>query len=294
LIKGGKILVSVIILMLAITATAFASSAPKTSKTAARAHHRVTKKAAVKSTAKNKAKKAKKAAAARLNPVKGILHKVKRGETLWDISSANNAEMRKVMKANHISSPNKLKTGQVIILPGTGRQKAVQKAAGTSAHVKSVKAKASHVGRTSSSTKTSAAMMSLASRGTTGSLVWPLKGIITSYFGMRKDPITQKRALHDAIDIAAPIGTDIKAADDGVVIFSSWKKSYGNYVKISHGNGVVTGYAHNSKILVSVGQHVSKGQIIAKLGTTGRSTGPHLDFGVIRNGIAVNPLMYLR
>jgi murein DD-endopeptidase MepM/ murein hydrolase activator NlpD len=290
LIKGGKILVSVIILLLAITATAFASSSPKTSKTAARTHHTVTKKAAVKSNAK----KAKKAAAARLNPVKGVLHKVKRGETLWDISSANNAEIQKVMKANHISSPNKLKIGQVIILPGTGRQKAVQKAAGTSAHAKSVKAKASHVSKTSSSIKNSAARISLASRGTTGSLVWPLKGIITSYFGMRKDPITQKRALHDAIDIAAPIGTDIKAADDGVVIFSSWKKSYGNYVKISHGNGVVTGYAHNSKILVSVGQHVSKGQIIAKLGTTGRSTGPHLDFGVIRNGIAVNPLMYLR
>lgn len=118
---------------------------------------------------------------------------------------------------------------------------------------------------------------------------WPVQGTVTSEFGYRTHPITGKRAMHTGIDIGAKTGTDIHAAGDGVVIFSGKKGGYGNIVEIRHANGVETRYAHNSANLVKVGDLVQKGQVIGKVGSTGRSTGPHLHFEVRKNGQAVNP-----
>ncbi|MBE6957264.1 MAG: M23 family metallopeptidase [Ruminococcaceae bacterium] len=120
---------------------------------------------------------------------------------------------------------------------------------------------------------------------------WPCSGKITSYFGYRK--IFGSRSYHSGIDIAGSYGTSIKAADGGKVTFAGYKGAYGYLVIITHDNGTQTYYGHNSSNLVSVGQRVYQGQVIAKMGSTGRSTGNHCHFEVRIRGSAVNPLNYL-
>jgi len=129
----------------------------------------------------------------------------------------------------------------------------------------------------------------------TGQLMWPVPsaGIVTSGFGVRLHPVWRVYRQHWGIDIPADHGANILASDSGTVITSEYSSSYGNYVVISHGNGVTTLYAHMSSRWVSVGQAVSKGQIIGLIGTTGVSTGPHLHFEVSINGEKVDPEKYL-
>ncbi len=129
--------------------------------------------------------------------------------------------------------------------------------------------------------------------GSTGTMTWPAEGEITSPFGWRVHPIFGTQRLHTGIDIGADYGDGIRAADGGVVIHSDWMGGYGNAVIIDHGNGISTLYAHNSQLLVSEGQTVAKGQTVARCGSTGYSTGPHLHFEVRQNGSPVNPLNYL-
>ena len=120
---------------------------------------------------------------------------------------------------------------------------------------------------------------------------WPCSGKITSYFGYRR--IFGSRSYHSGIDIAAPKGTAVKAADGGKVTFSGYKGNYGYLVIITHDNGTQTYYGHNSSNLVSAGQRVYQGQTIARVGSTGRSTGNHCHFEVRIRGSSVNPLNYL-
>jgi murein DD-endopeptidase MepM/ murein hydrolase activator NlpD len=120
-----------------------------------------------------------------------------------------------------------------------------------------------------------------------GRFIWPVNGTFTSPFGMRWG------RLHAGIDIAAPIGTGIRAADSGTVQIASWYGGYGNYTCIGHGGGISTCYGHQSSIGVSVGQNVSQGQVIGAVGSTGHSTGPHLHFEVRINGSPVDPMGYL-
>ena len=127
----------------------------------------------------------------------------------------------------------------------------------------------------------------------TGSFGWPCNGIITSYFGRRNTGIRGASTYHEAIDIANGYGTPIYASDGGTVIYSGWMGGYGYLVKIDHGNGYVTYYGHNSSLLVSVGEHVHKGQQIARMGSTGISSGNHCDFRIQLNGTFLNPLNYL-
>jgi murein DD-endopeptidase MepM/ murein hydrolase activator NlpD len=122
---------------------------------------------------------------------------------------------------------------------------------------------------------------------TTSELLWPVNGVLTSLFGPRWG------RMHNGIDIGAPTGTSIKAADAGYVFFAGWMGGYGNVVLIDHGGGLTTLYAHQSQIQTSVGQNVSRGQVIGRVGSTGQSTGPHLHFEVRANGTPVNPLAYL-
>lgn len=125
----------------------------------------------------------------------------------------------------------------------------------------------------------------------TGSFQWPISGRITSYFGGRY--IFGSYSYHSGLDISTSYGAAIRAADGGTVTYAGYKGSYGNLVIITHDNGTQTYYAHNSSLLVSVGDKVYKGQQIAKAGSTGRSTGVHCHFEVRVNGTAVNPLSYL-
>ena len=127
----------------------------------------------------------------------------------------------------------------------------------------------------------------------TGSFRWPTSGRISSYFGGRKSPGGIGSTNHKGIDIAVPRGTPIYAADGGTVTYSGWMSGYGYLVQIDHGNGYVTRYGHNSSLTVSVGQHVYKGQQIARAGSTGNSTGNHCHFEVRYNGVAKNPLNFL-
>ena len=128
-----------------------------------------------------------------------------------------------------------------------------------------------------------------------GSFIWPAPAsrVITSQYGSRVHPISGQKKMHTGIDIGAGMGTDILAADGGTCIMAGVNGGYGKCIKINHGGGLVTLYAHCSSILVSSGAKVSQGQVIGKVGSTGNSTGPHLHFEVIKNGACVNPNNYL-
>lgn len=124
-----------------------------------------------------------------------------------------------------------------------------------------------------------------------GIMAWPAPGVtrVTSEFGYRIHPILKIKKLHTGIDIGCPTGTNIVAANYGKVIKAGWNGSYGNMIMVDHGGGIVTLYAHNSSLVSKVGDTVERGQTIAKSGSTGRSTGPHLHFEVRVNGEYQNP-----
>lgn len=128
-----------------------------------------------------------------------------------------------------------------------------------------------------------------------GKFILPLASYtrISSPYGYRIHPITGTRKLHSGIDYAAPAGTPIYAADDGVVLTSGWINGYGYTITVNHGSGIVTLYAHCSSLIATAGQKVTKGQTIARVGTTGNSTGNHLHFEVKVNGVAQDPNKYL-
>lgn len=123
---------------------------------------------------------------------------------------------------------------------------------------------------------------------------FPIPGArISSGFGNRRDPFTNRLARHTGVDMPAPVGTSILASAGGRVRFAGFRRAFGNTVEIDHGGGLVTRYAHASKVLVRKGQVVLPEQRIARVGSTGRSTGPHLHFEVIQDGKLVQPLRYL-
>lgn len=120
------------------------------------------------------------------------------------------------------------------------------------------------------------------------------QGWISSYFGQRTDPFTGRNAYHRGIDFAGPAGSQVVAVASGVVTYAKERFGYGKTVEINHGNGYVTRYAHNQRVLVAAGDTIQKGQAIALMGSTGRSTGPHLHFEVLKQGRAVDPMSFVR
>ncbi len=123
--------------------------------------------------------------------------------------------------------------------------------------------------------------------------IWPCKGMISSPYGIRFHPIFNTKFFHPAIDIANKKNTPIVATADGVVAFSGWMRGYGNVIAIEHGHKYRTVYAHLAKMLVKKGELVTKGQEIAKMGSTGRSTGPHVHYELHLNKRPINPMKYL-
>lgn len=123
--------------------------------------------------------------------------------------------------------------------------------------------------------------------------IWPTSGEVTSGFGWRNSPMGGGSELHPGMDIANSMGAPVVAAADGVVVQSGAAGGYGNMVQIDHGNGISTIYGHNSRIIVSVGQSVRKGQVVSYVGSTGKSTGPHLHYEVRVNGNAVDPIGFM-
>ncbi|MFV1950696.1 MAG: M23 family metallopeptidase [Nitrospinota bacterium] len=123
--------------------------------------------------------------------------------------------------------------------------------------------------------------------------IWPTKGWVTSRFGYRKSPFTGLREMHKGMDIATRINSPVTSPADGVVIRTGRDYGFGNVLEIDHGYGIVTRYGHNSKHLIKVGDRIKRGQLIALVGNTGRSTGSHLHYEVIVNGVQVDPLRYI-
>ena len=123
--------------------------------------------------------------------------------------------------------------------------------------------------------------------------VWPAHGWLTSDFGVRLDPVTGERRMHEGLDVATALGQPVQAPSDGTVVFKGWEGGYGNVLIIDHGYGVRTRYGHLSQVLVGLGERVRRGARIASVGNTGKSTGPHLHYEVRVNGIPENPRKFI-
>ncbi len=204
-------------------------------------------------------------------PASGIMYTVKPGDTASKIAAKYGIEADKIISSNNVSSG--LKAGQKLILPGA--RKIVEQAAVSRPATQSGLSVISNLIKTP------------AVKAGTGKMAWPTVGYrITQYFSWR----------HNGIDIGNKIGTPIYAADDGVVEISQggYNGGYGNTIVINHGNGIKTRYGHASKLFVKVGDVVEKGENIAAMGSTGRSTGSHLHFEVLVNKVRTNPLNYIK
>jgi murein DD-endopeptidase MepM/ murein hydrolase activator NlpD len=197
-------------------------------------------------------------------PTTGLLHEIKKGETLLAIAKKYKSDVDKILEANKLTSADQVAIGNNLIIPD-----GVKPASKIVRHV----------------TPTSIFTAPQKSNSNT-KLLWPTSARrITQYYWWR----------HAAIDIGAPTGTPIYAAESGTVETSGWSRGgYGYYIIINHGNGIKTLYAHASKLYVSRGEKVSRGQTIMAMGNTGWSTGPHLHFEVRVNGSKHNPLSYIR
>jgi murein DD-endopeptidase MepM/ murein hydrolase activator NlpD len=123
---------------------------------------------------------------------------------------------------------------------------------------------------------------------------WPVEGFISSGFGYRSAPISGRWTFHSGIDIAARHGTKILAQNNGVVVVSEYQSGYGNFIEIDHGYGIRTRYGHASRLLKKVGDNVKKGDSIALVGSTGRSTGPHLHYEIRIDGVPVDPEQHVK
>ena len=197
----------------------------------------------------------------------GIFHVVKPGENLFRIGKAYDTTSEELARVNGIRDPRQIFVGQRIFIPGATRQIPVE-----------VITPADGGG----------APRSLAQGdGEEGVFLWPVSGSLNSGFGPRGS------SFHDGVDIAAPEGTPIRAVEQGDVIYSDQLRGYGNMVIIRHSGGIVSVYAHNQVNLVRDGQQVARGEIIARVGSTGRVTGPHLHFEIRKNNLAQDPLRYL-
>ena len=187
----------------------------------------------------------------------GLLHVVAKGESLGSIAKRYKVELTLLADANDLGSMT-LKVGQSLFIPGArlGADE-LRRIYGTA-------------------------------------FAWPARGPISSWFGVRADPFTGVRRFHAGIDIVVNLGTPVKAAADGRVADLGYNASYGNYIILSHPDGSQTLYGHLSAFSVTRGQSVALGKVIGKSGNSGYSTGPHLHFGLYRNGAAVNPLKSLK
>lgn len=123
--------------------------------------------------------------------------------------------------------------------------------------------------------------------------IWPTRGWVTSTFGYRRSPFTGLREMHEGLDVASQLNAPIISPANGIVVRVGYHRGFGNLVELDHGYGVVTRFGHNSKNLVKIGQKVKRGDVIAMVGSTGRSTGPHVHYEVLLNGVPVNPYRYI-
>lgn len=211
---------------------------------------------------------------------------VAKGDTLWDLSRKYGVDLGTLMVYNGLYAGDVLSVGQVLYVPdGATVGEPVITA---SAQAVASRSAATVNYRPTATKKTASNTGSATVSANKGGWVLPIKGTVTSEYGKRKS------GSHHGIDLAAPKGTTIKAAKSGTVLYSGWYNSiYGNAVIIDHGNGQKTLYGHCSKTTAKEGAKVAAGEAIAKVGSTGRSTGPHVHFEIYIDGKTVNPRNYL-
>ncbi|HUD00631.1 MAG TPA: M23 family metallopeptidase [Candidatus Polarisedimenticolaceae bacterium] len=198
----------------------------------------------------------------------GIYHVVKPGETLYRIGRAYDLNYADLARVNRLRDPNQIQIGQKLFIPGAARQLPVEMI-------------------TPADSIVSTPPVPRSSELPENAIIWPIVGGINSHFGRRG------ATFHDGIDISAQEGTPIKAIGKGEVIYSDQLRGYGNLVILRHSGGLVSVYAHNQVNLVAAGDLVTQGEIIAKVGSTGRVTGPHLHLEIRKNNVAQDPLLYL-
>lgn len=198
---------------------------------------------------------------------RAVYHRVRRGETLFRIGQAYGVPYEEIARANDIRDPSRIDVGQRLLIPRAENAVAIFPPNSGQPVPKS---------------------RSRARPADAPALVWPLpNGTVTSGFGPRGG------GFHDGIDIAAPAGTAVRAAANGEVAYSSTLPGYGNVIILRHGRGYATVYAHNRRHHVKDGQTVVRGQLIAEVGRSGRTTGPNLHFEVRKDNVARNPLYFL-
>ena len=236
----------------------------------------------------------------------GVVHVVRRGETIYRIARAYGIDPTDLMETNGVADPRTVAVGTELFVPGAPRVLEVPPAPvpGDPAHATATPP-LTHASTSTSTTPTatrppsptsahperSAADGGAESKGAESKgdapLMWPLKGVLYGRYGVRAG------RRHDGIDIAAPEGTTVLAAAAGTIIYAGEQAGYGAIVIVRHENGLVTLYAHNARLLVGDGARVRRGEPIAKVGQTGRTTGPHLHFEVRDATRPRNPLLYL-
>ncbi|MBR0149982.1 MAG: LysM peptidoglycan-binding domain-containing M23 family metallopeptidase [Synergistaceae bacterium] len=223
----------------------------------------------------------------------GIFYELKDGEKAEDIARRYRVSMSKVRLVNEGVNLASLKKGDEIFLPGA-KPEAVRdpKPATRLAEVKKPETAKKSAPAPKTAVKPEKRQRGEVAVRVSG-LRWPIMGRINSPFGWRQHPITRRRDFHTGIDIKANRNDPIKAAGSGHVVYSGWMGGYGKVLVIEHSNGQSTLYAHCSTLLAGKGASVSSGQLVAKIGTTGRSTGPHLHFEVRNGNSPVNPIKYL-
>ena len=205
---------------------------------------------------------------------RGVYHTVQKGQTLHFIARAYNVNLDRLKRINGVYDPSRLQIGTRLWIPGARQVLNIDSNINKQALAKNKKKRKRALNNGIKAIK--------------GFLIWPVKGQLTSRFGNRSG------RHHDGIDIGARRGTSIIAAAEGKVMFAGWGPTgYGLMIIIKHKNDLTTVYAHNSHIHVHKNQMVKKGQKIASVGSTGRSTGPHLHFEVRNDSLPMNPLNYL-
>lgn len=228
----------------------------------------------------------------------GVVHVVRRGETIYRIAKSYGVDPADLLESNGISDPRAVAAGTELFVPGASRVVELSPADGADVAAAAPSPAAAAVpvapsppiapGAAPPATAPRPAPAPSAAREDGGTpLAWPLKGVLYGRYGVRAGQ------RHDGIDIAAPEGAPVRAAADGTVIFAGDQPGYGALVIMKHANDLVTLYAHNSRVLVKDGQRVSRGDPIARVGQTGRTTGPHLHFEVRQGTRPRNPLLFL-
>lgn len=205
-----------------------------------------------------------------------VRHKVEAGQTLYRIAKAYEISVDDLMAANGLTEPKDLKVGQELIVPGATQTKLVPPKDSP---------EPTPPDRVVPDEKPVRGPVVVGRKD--GELQWPLRGVLYGRFGKKgKEP-------HDGIDLAAPAGTPVKTAAPGTVLYAGEQHGYGLIVIVDHGNGLVTLYAHNRDLRVRADQKVREGQVVATVGDSGATSGPHLHFEVRQGGKPVDPLDHL-